>query len=150
MCSASYYEVRNLLFKMSFCNGKVVPSASQNVHQTFPYISATHYGFGISFLLHNFPNRGILSYADPSAFPDIGSVWSKLIAFCGRERLSQHQVAAFPMAVALRASNGTYRLMQNLVPLNVALKILRTSVEKVSYVERTGEGRQARYTLRLS
>ena len=143
---ASYFEGRQLLFKMSYCNATVATSASQKIQKSFPLQMGDSFWLLDQFLLHNFPNGGTLNCADPSIFPDVGSIWPKLITFCGRGQLSQHPYAGFWMAVAMRASDGTYGLMQNVVSLEAALKILRTSIDKKSYVKLTAEGRQARYT----
>ena len=145
---ASYFAGRQQLFKISYCNGTATASAVQRIRKMLPLQKGDFLWLLDQFLQDNFPLGGALNCADPSVFPDAGSIWPNLVIFCSQTRHSQHPYAEYLGTVARRASEGTYATMQAVVSLDAALKILRTSILKQSFMKYTNEPakRQRRYT----
>lgn len=149
----SYYEGRNLMFQMSYCNESKAQSAVESLLRRLPL----HPGYLLwlldRLLLQVFPEGGTLNCADPSLFPKANSLWPKISQFCERSRFCLHPHAEYLWSVAERASQGTYATQKAVVSLHVALKMLRTSVQKQSFqkvVEKTTRKRRNYVTIIIS
>lgn len=130
----SYYEGRQLMFKMSYCNGSSASSAAHGLQMKLPLQRGDLLWLLDQFLQADFPQGGTLSCADPSVFHSADSVWPRISRFCKQSVFSLHPHADYLHTVARRASEGTYTTMQAVVSLHAALKVLRTSVQKLSFV----------------
>ena len=145
---SSYYQGRQLIYKMSYCNGSSASAAASNLQKGFPLHRGDFLWLLDQYLRQEFPDGGIMNCADPSVFADIGSVWPSISRFCTVSTFSRHPSADYLHTVAERASQGTYSTMQAVVSLNAALVVLRTSVVKKSFVKivDTRTKQQRRYT----
>jgi hypothetical protein len=95
---------------------------------------------------------GTLNCADPSVFPEVDSMQLKLVTFRSQPKNSLHPSADYVENVAQRAGEGTCGTMQAVISLEAALRVLRVSVPKKSFVEYTNgpQKQQTRYTTFLA
>lgn len=131
----SYYQGRQLIFKMPYCNGSAAKAVARNFEKHFPIQRGDLLWLLDQFLLQKHPDGGRINCADPSVFPDAVSVWPELSRFCKTSKFSQHPFAEYLHTVATHASDGTYGTMQAVVSLKAALEFLRTDVVKESFVK---------------
>jgi hypothetical protein len=126
----SYYQGRQLILKMSYCNGSSASAAARNLQKGFPLHRGDFLWLLDQFILQEFPQGGRINCADPSVFPDVGSVWPRISRFCNMSTFSRHPFTDYLHTVAKRASEGTYSTMQAVVSLKAALEVLRTDIVK--------------------
>jgi hypothetical protein len=73
---SSSYEERQLLFKMSYCNGASASNAARKIQEKFPVHRGDLLWLLDQFLLMHWPQGCYINCADPLVFPDADSVWS--------------------------------------------------------------------------
>jgi hypothetical protein len=131
----SYYQGRQLIFKMTYCNGSAATAAARNLEKHFPIQRGDLLWLLDQFLLQNTPMVAGSTARTLQYFPMLYLCGPNCPNSARHPSSPQHPFAEYLHTVAARASDGTYGAMQAVVSLKAALEVLRTNVVKESFVK---------------